>query len=64
MFRVGLLLAMLLLFVGFVAALISRLGPAIIADALVYVVAVRLFVDGAFGAALNLGIISRRQFIP
>jgi hypothetical protein len=59
--RFGLLGAMFLLLVAIVGTAIAG-GPITYpVEAFVYVVIVRMFMDLAFGAALNLGIISRRH---
>lgn len=59
--RMGLLVGMLVLLLATVAAVIAGRGANYCIDALVYVVVVRMFMDLAFGAAFNLGIIARRR---
>jgi hypothetical protein len=59
--RVGLLGAMLLVFLAIaVTAAVGR-GANYCVEALVYVVAARMLIDLGFGAAFNLGIITRRR---
>lgn len=59
--RFGLLGAMLLLFLAIVATALAGRGVNYCVQALVYVVMVRLLLDSGFGAAFNLGIITRRR---
>jgi hypothetical protein len=59
--RFGLLGAMLLVFLAIVITAVSGRGANYCVEALVYVVAVRMFMDLGFGAAFNLGIITRRR---
>lgn len=59
--RFGLLGAMLALFLIVIATAVAGTGLNYSVEALVYVVLVRLFVDLGFGAAFNLGIITRRR---
>lgn len=59
--RFGLLWAMLFLVITTIAAAIIHRAFNLVAFALVYVVGVRILMDGAFGAALNIGVISRRR---
>jgi hypothetical protein len=59
--RLGLLGAMLLLLAAIVATAIGGGSINYCVNALVFVVIVRLLVDLVFGAAFNVGIISRRH---
>lgn len=59
--RFGLLGAMLALLLVVIATVVVGGGFNYSAEALVYVVLVRMFVDLGFGAAFNLGIITRRR---
>ena len=59
--RMGLLVGMLVLLLATVATAIAGRGANYCIEALVYVVVVRMFMDLAFGAAFNLGVITRRR---
>ena len=59
--RIGLLVGMLVLVFATVATVIAGRGANYCVEALVYVVVVRMFMDLGFGAAFNLGIITRRR---
>jgi len=59
--RIGLLFAMMFLLLATIAAAIIHRAFNLVALALVYIVGVRILMDGAFGAAFNIGIISRRR---
>jgi hypothetical protein len=59
--RFGLLGAMLALLVAVIATAVAGRGVNYGVEALVYVVMVRMFLDLGFGAAFNLGIITRRR---
>ena len=59
--RVGLLGAMLALLLAVVVTAVAGRGANYAVEALVYVVLVRMFMDVGFGAAFNLGIITRRR---
>lgn len=59
--RIGLLVGMLVLLLATVATVVAGRGANYCIEALVYVVVVRMFVDLAFGAAFNLGIVTRRR---
>lgn len=59
--RIGLLVGMLVLLLAIVATAVAGQGANYCIEALVYVVVVRVFMDLAFGAAFNLGVITRRR---
>ena len=59
--RFGLLWAMLILLLAAIVMAVAGRGANHAVEALVYVVTVRIFMDLAFGAAFNLGIIARRR---
>lgn len=59
--RFGLLGAMLVLLLAIVVAAVAGRGANYAVEALVYVVVVRMFMDVGFGAAFNIGIITRRR---
>jgi hypothetical protein len=59
--RFGLLGAMLALSLAVVVTAVARRGVNYAVEALVYVVMLRMFMDVGFGAAFNLGIITRRR---
>jgi hypothetical protein len=61
MTRLGLLGAMLALLVVAIATVLAGGGVNYSVQALVYVIVVRMFMDLSFGAAFNLGIITRRR---
>ena len=58
--RFGLLGAMLALLLAVVVTAVAGRGANYAVEALVYVVMVRMFMDVGFGAAFNVGIITRR----
>jgi hypothetical protein len=59
--RIGLLVAMLVLLLAVLATAVAGKGASYCVEALVYVTVVRMFMDLVFGAAFNLGIITRRR---
>ena len=59
--RFGLLVGTLALLLALVATAVGGQGASYCIEALVYVVMVRMFMDLVFGAAFNLGIITRRR---
>lgn len=59
--RFGLLAAMLALLLAVVVTAVGRRGVNYAVEALIYVVMLRMFMDVGFGAAFNLGIITRRR---
>ena len=61
--RFGLLGGMLVLLLAIVATAVAGRGANYCIEALVYVVMVRIFMDLGFGAAFNLGIITRRRSV-